>query len=122
MVLDRIDELIRLCRKVHATHGAKHPQFRWSVPKLLLLKALLIMASTGNLFLAQSLIDDAAELVFQMTAKANQPSLITSLQGRDYEAELGLFMCAQAEIASRIFNWNNGTALSYMDSRVFELY
>lgn len=77
MVLDRMDELIRLCKKVHAAHGTKHPQFRWSVPKLLLLKSLLIMASTGNLFMAQTLIDDAAEMAFKMTANEGPSSLIT---------------------------------------------
>lgn len=44
------------------------------------------MASTGNLFMAQTLIDDAAEMAFKMTANEGPSSLITLIRGRDYEA------------------------------------
>ncbi|KEG15541.1 hypothetical protein DQ04_00041050 [Trypanosoma grayi] len=104
IVMDRIDELLRLSRKAADTHASKSPDLRWNVPKLLLLKGILTIPMTGHLEHAREHIDNAAKTVHEFLQR-KQP-IVDGLVARKQEPELGLFMLAQAEMAARIFDWS----------------
>lgn len=118
MVMNRIDELLRLSRKASETHAAKCPDIRWNVPKLLLLKGILTIPLTGHLAQAQGYIDEAAKTVYEFR-KRKQP-IVDGLVARKQEPELGLFMLAQAEMAARVFDWSVG--VNKVDNNVIEMF
>ncbi|KPI83920.1 hypothetical protein ABL78_7038 [Leptomonas seymouri] len=103
MVMERVDELLRLTGAAYEKYGTKHPDLRWLRPKLLVLKALLTIPLTGHLLQAQQLILEAITYVDKLTRRASL--ILDGLNGRTQEPELGLFMLLRAEIASRIFHW-----------------
>jgi hypothetical protein len=104
MVLERIDELLRLSSAAYDKYGTTHPELRWLRPKLLVLKALVTIPLTGHLLHAQKSIMDAATLVDNMTKRHSL--LLEGLNGRVQEPELGLFLLLRAEMAGRIFAWD----------------
>ncbi|EKF32861.1 hypothetical protein MOQ_003276 [Trypanosoma cruzi marinkellei] len=104
MVMDRVDELLKLSRKAAETHAEKNPDLRWNVPKLLLIKGILTIPLTGHLGHAQEHINEAAKLVYE-SLRRKQP-ILDGLLARKQEPELGLFMLVQAEMAARVFDWS----------------
>lgn len=103
MVMARLTELTQCCAAACRTHGSQHPELRWLEPKLTLLKALLTIPLTGHLLHAQQYIDTATKQVHEFTQRSNL--FLDGLKPRTQEAELGLYMLLQAEMAARIFNW-----------------
>ncbi|KAG5511925.1 hypothetical protein JKF63_07750 [Porcisia hertigi] len=118
MVQDRVDELLRLATAAHDKHGSTHPELRWLRPKLLVLKGLLTIPLTGHLLHAQQCIEEAAHYVDGLTKRKNL--LLDGLKERPREAELGLYMLLQAEIAARAFDWDLAPGL--VDGDVMNMF
>ncbi|ORC93353.1 uncharacterized protein TM35_000012300 [Trypanosoma theileri] len=118
LVMERIDELLQLCRNTVVNQDKVDNGFRWYVPKLLLLKGILTIPLTGNLEHAREYIDEAAKIVYEFLRR-KQP-ILDGLVPRKQEPELGLFMLAQAEIAARIFDWSVG--INEVDKDVLEKF
>ncbi|RNF14919.1 uncharacterized protein Tco025E_05675 [Trypanosoma conorhini] len=118
MVMDRIDELLKLSRKASETHAEKNPELRWHAPKLLLLKGILTIPLTGHLGRAQEHINESAKLVYEFLRR-KQP-ILDGILARKQEPELGLFMLAQAEMAARVFDWSVGP--NEVDKSVMEMF
>nr|CCC51306.1 conserved hypothetical protein [Trypanosoma vivax Y486] len=104
LVMNRIDELLKLSQMAAEKHGRDFPDIRWTPPKLLPLKGILTIPLTGNLARARELVDDAAKVVYEFNRRAKP--ILEGLTVRKQEPELGLFMLAQAEIAARVFDWS----------------
>lgn len=101
MVMQCIDRCLRLAAdataaKHHDDDGSHRaaPQLQWLVPKLLLLKALLVVPLTG----------DMAEAAHCAEAATSAVRAMATDDGRDVP-ELGLFLLAQAEVAARSVGW-----------------
>ncbi|RNF06677.1 hypothetical protein TraAM80_03622 [Trypanosoma rangeli] len=118
MVMDRIEELLKLSRKAAETHAEKNPELRWHVPKLLLLKGVFTIPLTGHLGHAQECINESAKLVYE-SLRRKQPILDDILPHKQ-EPELGLFMLAQAEMTARVFDWSVGP--NKVDKSVIEMF
>lgn len=82
--------------------------WKFYIPKLLLLKAMLIIGSSGHLLHAKKCVDEAAAYVHAL--QKNSHILLDGLREgeRPAEPELGLFLLAQAEMMARIWNWGEG--------------
>lgn len=104
MVMERVDELLRLSTAAYDKYGSVHPELRWLRPKLLVLKALITIPLTGHLLHAQKLITGALTYVDSLTKRTNL--ILDGFNGRVQETELGLFLLLRAEMAARIFDWD----------------
>ncbi|CCD16796.1 unnamed protein product [Trypanosoma congolense IL3000] len=118
MVADRLDELLQLSKEMAEKHLVESPELRWNVPKLLLLKGILSIPLTGNLTLAQNLVDSAAKTVYEFTRR--KMPIVDGIVARKQEHELGLFMLSQAEMAARVFDWS--IAPGEVDMEVIEMF
>ncbi|KAH9599189.1 hypothetical protein LSM04_008926 [Trypanosoma melophagium] len=118
LVMKRIDELLQICRNIAVKQDMVGTDFRWYVPKLLLLKGILTIPLTGNLEHAREHIDESAKIVYEFLRR-KQP-ILDGLVPRKQEPELGLFMLAQAEIAARVFDWSVG--VNEVDKDVLEKF
>lgn len=103
MVMDRIDEALRMAAAANKEHGASAPDLRWHEPKLLLLKSLLTIPLTGNLALAHKYAERAGQEVHRMKKRANP--ILDGLKDREFEMELGLYNLCLAELSGRMFDW-----------------
>lgn len=85
--------------------------WKFYVPKLLLLKAMLTIGSSGHLLHAKKYVDEAAAYVHGLQKRSH--ILLDGLREgeRPAEPELGLFLLAQAEMMARIWNWGEGKML-----------
>ncbi|CAD2222659.1 hypothetical protein, conserved [Angomonas deanei] len=119
MVMERIEELLLLAQQVQKTHVEKHPELRWVIPKLLLLKGLWYIPLNGNLTLGLHTLQEAMEAVRQFTAYNN--AILEGLQRRPEEIELGLYNLVVTEMQARIFGWDL-IEPEHIDERLFVWY
>ncbi|EPY23783.1 hypothetical protein STCU_07458 [Strigomonas culicis] len=102
--MERLQELQRLCAEADKVHGATHPELRWHLPKLQLLRGLLTVPLTGHLVHAQQQLQQATQTVHQF--RARRSPLLEGLKPREPEPELGLYLLAEAALGARVFNWD----------------
>ncbi|CCW63986.1 unnamed protein product [Phytomonas sp. EM1] len=103
MVMKCLEECLVLATEASRHHGEEAPDLRWLPPKLLVLKALLNIPLTGNLFFSSQDLDRALELVDAMTSRSNP--ILYGLKEREQEPETGLFLLLRAELKARMFDW-----------------
>lgn len=111
VALERVDQLIARCEgamRAKAATSVSPDSWKFYIPKLLLMKAILHISHTGHLLQAKQMVDAAASVVHDYRAFTNP--LLNGLKTRESEPEMGLFMLAQAELMARIWNWGNETA------------
>eukprot|EP00796_Vickermania_ingenoplastis_P008566 gene8566-6007_t len=112
IALERLDQLrarvAAAAQQAGEDGGFPVVSWRFHEPKLLLLKAMLTIPSTGHLLHAKQLVDEAARSVHQL--KRRKHILLDGLKDgeRPAEPELGLFLLAQAEIMARVWDWGGG--------------
>ncbi|CCW69729.1 unnamed protein product [Phytomonas sp. Hart1] len=104
MVMKYLDECIILSKETYKKHGDATPNLRWLPPKLYVLKALLNIPLTGNLFFSSQYVDKALQIVDEMTSRPTP--LLNALNDCQQEPETGLFMLIKAELNERIFDWD----------------
>lgn len=82
--------------------------WKFYIPKLLLLKAILTIGYSGHLLHAKKCVDEAAAYVHGLQKRSH--ILLDGLREgeRPAEPELGMFLLAQAEMMARIWNWGGG--------------